>query len=149
MPAGAGPPGGRRQASSAGLGGYAGAASGRTVGFGACLTASRFCCLDSDAGCDMLNVQIFESMTGTTPSCQPRTSVAGNTFPSIGRIARNISAGLAIGLPLAAAWIQPAQAVLIYNFYESGSDLVIEGTGSLNLPSPFGTALSSRMAYWL
>ena len=40
MPTAAGPPGGRRQASGAGLGSYAGAASGRTVGFGACLTAS-------------------------------------------------------------------------------------------------------------
>ena len=83
----------------------------------------------------MLNVQIFKSMAGSTPSCQPRASVAGNTFPSIGRIARNISAGLALSLPLAVAWGQPAQAVLLYNFYESGSDLVIEGTGSLNLPS--------------
>ena len=73
-------------------------------------------------------------MAGSAPSCQPRNSVAGNTFASIGRIARNIFAGLAIGLPLTAAWAQPAQAVLIFNFYESGSDLVIEGTGSLNLP---------------
>jgi hypothetical protein len=78
-------------------------------------------------------------MAGSTPSCQPRASVAGNTFPSIGRIARNISAGLAIGLPLAAAWIQPAQAVLIYNFYELGGNLVVDGTGSLSLPSPFAT----------
>ena len=74
-------------------------------------------------------------MAGSTPSCQPRASVAGNTFPPIGRIARNISAGLVLSLPLAITWAQPAQAVLIYNFYESGSDLVIEGTGSLNLPS--------------
>ena len=74
-------------------------------------------------------------MAGSTPSCQPRASVAGNTFPPIGRIARNISAGLVLSLPLAAAWIQPAQAVLIYNFYESGGNLVIEGTGSLNLSS--------------
>ena len=81
----------------------------------------------------MLNVQIFKSMAGSTPSCQSRASVAGNTFPSIGRIARNISAGLALSLPLAVAWGQPAQAVLLYNFYESGSDLVIEASGSLNL----------------
>ena len=74
-------------------------------------------------------------MAGSTPSCQPRPSVAGNAFPSIGRIARNISAGLALSLPLAITWAQPAQAVLIYNFYESGSNLVVEGTGSLNLPS--------------
>jgi hypothetical protein len=66
-------------------------------------------------------------MAGSTPSSQPRASVAGNAFPSIGRIARNISASLAIGLPLAITWAQPAQAVLIYNFFESGSDLVIEG----------------------
>ena len=74
-------------------------------------------------------------MAGSTPSCQSRASVAGNTFPSIGRIARNISAGLALSLPLAVAWGQPAQAVLLYNFYESGSDLVIEASGSLNLSS--------------
>lgn len=74
-------------------------------------------------------------MAPSTPSCQPRASIAGNTFPSIGRIARNISAGLALSLPLAAAWGQPAQAVLLYNFYESGSDLVIEASGSLNLSS--------------
>ena len=75
-------------------------------------------------------------MAGSAPSCQPRNSVAGNTFASIGgRIARNVSAGLALGLPLAITWAQPAQAVLIYNFYESGGNLVIEGTGSLNLPS--------------
>ena len=74
-------------------------------------------------------------MAGSAPSCQPRNSVPGNTFASIGgRIARNVSAGLALGLPLAITWAQPAQAVLIFNFYESGSDLVIEGTGSLNLP---------------
>ena len=73
-------------------------------------------------------------MAGPTPLRQPRASVAGNTFPPIGRIARNVSAGLALGLPLAITWAQPAQAVLIFNFYESGSDLVIEGTGSLNLP---------------
>ena len=74
-------------------------------------------------------------MAGSAPSCQPRKSVPGNTFASIGgRIARNVSAGLALGLPLAITWAQPAQAVLIFNFYESGSDLVIEGTGSLNLP---------------
>ena len=73
-------------------------------------------------------------MAGSAPSCQPRALVAGNTFPPIGRIARNVSAGLALGLPLAITWAQPAQAVLIFNFYESGSDLVIEGTGSLNLP---------------
>ncbi|QVL53466.1 MAG: hypothetical protein KFB97_03475 [Cyanobium sp. M30B3] len=36
---------------------------------------------------------------------------------------------------MAATWVQPAQAVLIYNFYESGGNLVVEGTGSLNLPS--------------
>jgi hypothetical protein len=74
-------------------------------------------------------------MAGSSSSCQPRTSVAGNTFPSIGRLVRNISAGLALSLPLAITWTQPAQAVLMFNFYESGSDLVIEGTGSLNLPS--------------
>jgi hypothetical protein len=78
-------------------------------------------------------------MAGSAPSCQPRASVAGNAFPSIGRIARNISAGLALSLPLAITWAQPAQAVLIFNFYESGSDLVIEGTGSLSLPSPLAT----------
>ena len=85
-------------------------------------------------GCATILSKIFEVMTGTTPSCQPRASVAGNTFPPIGRIARNVSAGLALGLPLAITWAQPAQAGLIFNFYESGSDLVIEGTGSLNLP---------------
>jgi hypothetical protein len=77
-------------------------------------------------------------MASSTPSCQPRASAAGNTFPPIGRIVRNISAGLALSLPLAVCVAQPAQAALIFNFYESGSDLVIEGTGSLNLP------LSSR-----
>jgi hypothetical protein len=74
-------------------------------------------------------------MAGSTPSCQPRAAVAGNTFPSIGRIARNISAGLVLSLPLAITWAQPAQAVLIFNFYELGGNLVVEGTGSLNLPS--------------
>ena len=83
--------------------------------------------LVSDAWYDRLNVQIFESMAGSSTSCQPRALVAGNTFASIGRIARNISAGLALSLPLAITWAQPAQAVLIYNFFESGSDLVIEG----------------------
>ena len=63
----------------------------------------------------------------------------GCSVANAGRIIRNVSAGLAIGLPLAAAWIQPAQAVLIYNFYESGGNLVVEGTGSLNLPSPVAT----------
>ena len=74
-------------------------------------------------------------MPVSTPKSQPRAWVAWNALPSIGRIARNISAGLALSLPLAVCVAQPAQAVLIYNFYESGSDLVIEGTGSLNLPS--------------
>ena len=80
-------------------------------------------------------------MAGSTPSCQHRASVAGNTFPSIGRIARNVSAGLALGLPLAITWAQPAQAVLIFNFYELGGNLVVEGTGSLSLPSsPLSTS---------
>ena len=83
----------------------------------------------------MLNAQIFKSMAGSTPSSQPRALVAVDAFPSIGRIARNISAGLALSLPLAVAWGQPAQAVLLYNFYESGSDLVIEASGSFNLSS--------------
>jgi len=74
-------------------------------------------------------------MVGPTLSSQPGVSVAGYTFPSIGRIARNISAGLALSLPMAAAWVQPAQAVLIFNFYESGGNLVVEGTGSLSSPS--------------
>ena len=59
----------------------------------------------------------------------------GCSVANAGRIIRNVSAGLALSLPLAAAWVQPAQAVLIYNFYESGGNLVVEGTGSLNLPS--------------
>ena len=63
------------------------------------------------------------------------SALFGCSVANAGRIIRNVSAGLALSLPLAAAWVQPAQAVLIYNFYESGSDLVIEGTGSLNLPS--------------
>ena len=73
---------------------------------------------------------------------QPRASAEVGTLASIGRIARNVSAGLALSLPMAAAWVQPAQAVLIYNFYESGGNLVVEGTGSLTLPSspfPFGS----------
>ena len=37
--------------------------------------------------------------------------------------------------PLPWALAQPAQAVLIFNFYESGGNLVIEGAGLLNLPS--------------
>ena len=64
-------------------------------------------------GCATILSKIFEVMTGTTPSCQPRASVAGNTFPPIGRIARNISAGLALSLPLAITWAQPAQAVTV------------------------------------
>jgi hypothetical protein len=76
-----------------------------------------------------------EAMVGPTLSSQSRISVAGDTFTSLGRIVRNISAGLALSLPMAAAWVQPAQAVLIFNFYESGGNLVVEGTGSLNLPS--------------
>jgi len=77
----------------------------------------RFRCLASDASCDKIHIQIFELMAGSAPSCQPRNSVAGNTFASIGgRIARNVSAGLALGLPLAITWAQPAQAVLIFNF---------------------------------
>ena len=67
------------------------------------------------------------------------SALFGCSVANAGRIIRNVSAGLAIGLPLAAAWIQPAQAVLIYNFYESGGNLVVEGTGSLNLPSPVAT----------
>lgn len=80
-------------------------------------------------------------MAGSSPSSsQPRASAAVDTFASIGRIARNVSAGLALSLPMAAAWVQPAQAVLIFNFYESGGNLVVEGTGSLNLPSsPFAS----------
>ena len=62
------------------------------------------------------------------------SALFGCSVANAGRIIRNVSAGLALSLPLAAAWVQPAQAVLIYNFYESGSDLVVEGTGSLNLP---------------
>jgi len=75
----------------------------------------------------------------TDLSCQPRVSVACHTLPSIGRFVRNISAGLALSLPLAIAWAQPAQAILIYNFYESGGNLVVEGTGSLSLPTSLGT----------
>jgi hypothetical protein len=86
-------------------------------------------------GCAKFSLITEKPMTLSAPSCQPRASIAGNTFPSIGRIARNISAGLALSLPLAVAWGQPAQAVLLYNFYESGSDLVIEASGSLNLSS--------------
>ena len=78
-------------------------------------------------------------MAGLHPLNQHRAYVTGDTFPSIGRILRNISAGLALSFPLAVTWAQPAQAVLIFNFYESGSDLVIEGTGSLNLPSSIGS----------
>ena len=37
--------------------------------------------------------------------------------------------------PLPWALATPAQAVLIFNFYESGGNLVVEGAGSLNLPS--------------
>ena len=37
--------------------------------------------------------------------------------------------------PLPWALAPPVQAVLIFNFYESGGNLVVEGTGSLNLPS--------------
>ena len=89
----------------------------------------------------MLDVQIFKSMVGSTPSSQPRAWVAVDAFPSIGRIVRNISAGLALSLPLAITWAQPAQAVLIFNFYELGGNLVVEGTGSLSLPSsPLSTS---------
>ena len=86
-------------------------------------------------------ISIFESMAGSTPSSQPRAWVAVDAFPSIGRIVRNISAGLALSLPLAITWAQPAQAVLIFNFYELGGNLVVEGTGSLSLPSsPLSTS---------
>ena len=78
-------------------------------------------------------------MTDSSPSCQSRFSVAGDTLPSIGRLVRTISAGLALSLPLAAAWVQPAEAILIYNFYEAGGNLVVEGTGSLSLPTSLGT----------
>ena len=37
--------------------------------------------------------------------------------------------------PLPWALATPAQAVLIFNFYESGGNLAVEGAGSLNLPS--------------
>ena len=37
--------------------------------------------------------------------------------------------------PLPWALATPAQAVLIFNFYESGGNLVVEGAGSLNLSS--------------
>jgi len=74
-------------------------------------------------------------MAGLHPLNQHRVSTKGDIFPSIGRLLRNISAGLALSFPLAVTWAQPAQAVLIFNFYELGSDLVIDGTGSLNLPS--------------
>ena len=37
--------------------------------------------------------------------------------------------------PLAWALAPPVQAVLIFNFYESGGNLVVEGAGSLNLSS--------------
>jgi hypothetical protein len=75
----------------------------------------------------------------TDLSCQPRVSVACHPPPSIGRFVRTISAGLALSLPLAIAWAQPAQAILIYNFFESGGNLVVEGTGSLSLPTSLGT----------
>ena len=74
-------------------------------------------------------------MAGSTNYGQSRVSETGNTFPSIGRIIRNICAGLALSFPLTITWSQPAQAVLIFNFYESGSDLVIMGTGTLYLPT--------------
>ena len=67
------------------------------------------------------------------------SALFGCSVANAGRIIRNVSAGLALSLPLAAAWVQPAQAVLIYNFYESGGNLVVEGTGSLDLPSPPAT----------
>ena len=37
--------------------------------------------------------------------------------------------------PLPWALAPPVQAVLIFNFYELGGNLVVEGIGSLNLPS--------------
>ena len=67
------------------------------------------------------------------------SALFGCSVANAGRIIRNVSAGLALSLPLAAAWVQPAQAVLIYNFYESSGNLVVEGTGSLDLPSPPAT----------
>ena len=67
------------------------------------------------------------------------SALFGCSVANAGRIIRNVSAGLALSLPLAITWAQPAQAVLIYNFYESGGNLVVEGTGSLNLPSPLAT----------
>jgi hypothetical protein len=80
-------------------------------------------------------------MAVLTTKNQPRASVAVDAFPSIGRIVRNISAGLALSLPLAITWAQPAHAVLIFNFYELGGNLVVEGTGSLSLPSgPLSTS---------
>ncbi len=63
---------------------------------------------------------------------------------------------LVMGFPLAvalAALAQPAQAALTFNFYESGSDLVVEGTGSLlSLPSsslsaPCGGALELYLGF--
>ena len=41
------------------------------------------------------------------------------------------------GLRNSFAWVlaPPVQAVLIFNFYESGGNLVLEGIGSLNIPS--------------
>lgn len=44
-----------------------------------------------------------------------------------------ITQGSASPLPWALA--PPVQAVLIFNFYESGCNQVLEGIGSLNLPS--------------
>ena len=52
----------------------------------------------------MLNVQIFESMAGSTPSCQPLASVAGSTFiPSLPSKALGAALGAVVaGLALTA-----------------------------------------------
>ena len=53
-------------------------------------------------GCGSGLIQIFESMAGSTPSCQPRASVAGSTFiPSLPRKELGAALGaVAVGLVL-------------------------------------------------
>ena len=55
--------------------------------------------------------------------------------------ARSALAAIPATLVLVAAgsWRQPAQAVLTYNIFENGGDVVVQTSGSLNLPTSTGT----------
>ena len=103
-----------------------------------------FRCLASDAGCNRLIVQIFESMAGSTPSCQPRASVAGDAFrrPRWASLAKKALGGaVAVGMLSAGS----AQA-LTWNWSFTGDFSSGQGTFTTAGSTPVADAIETITA---